>query len=61
MPDDQSWIVVGVDDSPAARRAAGWAAEVAPLLGARVSAVHGLGLLGHAHRDEIRAVAEQEW
>jgi nucleotide-binding universal stress UspA family protein len=34
VPDDQPWIVVGVDDSPAAQRAAGWAAEVAPLLGA---------------------------
>ena len=69
-PDAQPWIVVGVDHSPAARRAAGWAAELAPLLGARVSAVHGLGLLvplrgelvpGHAHRDEIQALAEQEW
>jgi nucleotide-binding universal stress UspA family protein len=69
-PDAQSWIVVGVDHSPAARRAAGWAAELAPLLGARVSAVHGLGLLeslggalvpGHAHRAEIEAVAEREW
>src|SRR4029453_9074314 len=66
----QPWIVVGVDHSPAAQRAAGWAAELAPLLGARVSAVHGLGLLvplrgelvpGHAHRDEIQALAEQEW
>jgi nucleotide-binding universal stress UspA family protein len=50
-----------VDDSPAARRAAGWAAEMAPLLGARVSAVHALGLLQHAHRDEIQALAEREW
>ncbi|HEY7073369.1 MAG TPA: universal stress protein, partial [Acidimicrobiales bacterium] len=52
---------VGVDDSPAARRAAGWAAELAPLLGAQVSAVHGLGLLGYAQRDEIESVAEREW
>jgi nucleotide-binding universal stress UspA family protein len=61
VPDDQLWIVVGVDESPAARRAAGWAAELAPLLGAQVSAVHGLGVLGHPHRDEIRAEAEREW
>ena len=61
VPDDQPWIVVGVDHSPAAQRAAAWAAELAPLLGAQVSAVHGLGVLGHAHRDEIRAEAEREW
>ena len=69
-PDARPWIVVGVDHSPAARRAAGWAAELASLLGAQVSAVHALGLLvplggelvsAHAHRDEIREVAEQEW
>jgi nucleotide-binding universal stress UspA family protein len=69
-PDARPWIVVGVDHSPAAQRAAGWAAELAPLLGAQVSAVHALGLLvplggelvpAHAHRDEIREVAEREW
>jgi len=66
----QPWIVVGTDGSAPAREALRWAARLAPLLGAEVAAVHGVGLVerlggtvvsGHAHLEEIRALAERDW
>jgi nucleotide-binding universal stress UspA family protein len=57
-------IVVGLDGSAQARRAAEWAANLASLVDADVIAVHALGLLhetatgqlvaADTHRDEIR-------
>jgi len=40
-------IVVGIDDSPGSCAAAGWAADLAAALGARVIAVHAFEPLGH--------------
>ncbi len=64
-------IVVGLDDSEHATRAAAWAADLARVLDAEVIAVHALGLLHHTaegavlpsdtHRDEIRVEFEQLW
>lgn len=64
-------IVVGVDGSDNACRAVEWAAGVAARSGARVLAVHALGLLFHGPtgevvparsvRAEIEAKLEQEW
>jgi nucleotide-binding universal stress UspA family protein len=64
-------IVVGLDGSEHATRAAAWAAHLARVLDAEVIAVHALGLLHHTaegavlpsdtHRDEIRVEFEQLW
>jgi nucleotide-binding universal stress UspA family protein len=69
-------IVVGVDGSGTSLAAVGWTASLAAALGARVVAVHALGLLEqmepphpdaalpappHAHRDEIRQRFEHDW
>ena len=47
-------IVVGVDGSPNACRAVQWAAGLAARTGARVVAVHALGLLFHGEDGEVR-------
>ena len=44
-------LVVGVDGSEDARVAVAWAAEAAAALGARVVAVHAVGLLEHERGD----------
>ena len=44
-------IVVGVDGSPDSRRAVEWAADLAAERGARVVAVHAVGLLEHERGD----------
>jgi nucleotide-binding universal stress UspA family protein len=44
-------IVVGVDGSPDSRRAVEWAADLAAERGARVVAVHAVGLLAHERGD----------
>jgi nucleotide-binding universal stress UspA family protein len=44
-------IVVGVDGSPDSRRAVEWARELADEVGARVIAVHAVGLLEHERGD----------
>lgn len=64
-------MVVGVDGSEHAARAATWAAGLAAATGAEVVAVHALGLLHRTasgdtlasdrHRDEIGAQLEQSW
>lgn len=64
-------IVVGVDGSENACRAVEWAAGLAALTGARVVAVHALGLLFHGEhgevtpaqprRAEIETKLEREW
>jgi nucleotide-binding universal stress UspA family protein len=64
-------IVLGVDGSVDACRAATWAADLARAVGAEVVAVHALGLLHYlsngawvssdTHRDEISAEFEQSW
>ena len=61
-------VVVGVDGSEDARRALEWAAEMAGAVGARVVAVHALGLLAHldegavpsaSHRRQVEDALEQ--
>jgi nucleotide-binding universal stress UspA family protein len=54
-------VVVGVDGSANARRAVDWAAGLAQLAGARVVAVHALGLLEQPKRDEAKQSLEHEW
>lgn len=63
-------VVVGVDGSANAQRALEWAIALAEPLGARVVAVHALGLLDRLHdarvptapnRPAIVAQFEQEW
>ena len=64
-------IVVGVDGSDNACRAVEWAAGLAAVTGARVLAVHALGLLFHGDhgdiepaqpiRSEITTKLEREW
>jgi nucleotide-binding universal stress UspA family protein len=64
-------IIVGVDGSDDARRAAAWAATVAGAVGAEVVVVHALGLLHRTpsgvtvasdlHRAEILAELEAAW
>ena len=65
-------IVVGVDGSATSLAALRWTVGLAEGLGARVVAVHALGLLdrlapdspkvaAQPHRDEIRALFENEW
>ena len=66
-----SRIVVGLDASPNARRAAEWAAGLAQNTGAHVVAVHALGLLtpddhggavpSHGLRATLAAKLEGEW
>ena len=46
-------IVVGIDGSDNACRAVEWAAGLAALTGARVVAVHALGLLFHGEHGEV--------
>jgi len=48
-------IVVGVDGSPDSRRAVEWAAKLAAETGARVVAVHAVGLLEHEPGDPTGA------
>ena len=48
-------IVVGVDGSPDSARAVAWAAETASALGARVVAVHAVGMLEHQRGDPAGA------
>ncbi len=48
-------IVVGVDGSPDSRRAVEWAADLAAETGARVVAVHAVGLLEHESGDPTGA------
>jgi nucleotide-binding universal stress UspA family protein len=61
-------VLVGLDGSAGAARAARWSADLAAALGAEVTAVHALGLLhregtelvaSDAHRDEIREELER--
>ncbi|MEI8002345.1 MAG: universal stress protein [Actinomycetes bacterium] len=63
-------VVVGVDGSANGRRALEWALGVAAPVGARVVAVHALGLLTHVgghtvpvegRRDEITAAFRDDW
>jgi len=64
-------IVVGLDGSEDARRAASWAAALARAVDAEVIAVHGLGLLerlesgetvgSDTHRATIRALFDGRW
>src|SRR5262249_4245405 len=64
-------IVVGVDGSVQACRAAQWAADLARAADAEVVAVHAIGLLhqpgsgalvsSDMHRDEIRTELEESW
>lgn len=64
-------IVVGVDGSDNASRAVQWAADLATRIGARVVAVHALGLLFHGEdgatmpaqpmREHIEAKLGNEW
>jgi len=64
-------IVVGLDGSTNARRAAEWSASLAAMTGAEVTAVHALGLLtpgddgepvpSHGMRAAIAAKLEHEW
>ena len=66
-----SRIVVGLDASPNARRAAEWAAGLAQTTGAHVVAVHALGLLtpdddgvptpAHGLRSRLAAKLKEEW
>lgn len=46
-------MLVGLDGSDNARRAAEWAAGLAALAGAHVTAVHALGLLWHGREGEV--------
>ena len=48
-------IVVGVDGSADSRRAVEWAADLAADTGARVVAVHAVGLLEHERGDPLGA------
>jgi nucleotide-binding universal stress UspA family protein len=64
-------IIVGVDGSDDARRAAAWAATLAGAVGAEVVVVHALGLLHRTasgatvasdlHREDIRTELEAAW
>jgi nucleotide-binding universal stress UspA family protein len=54
-------IVVGLDGSDNAQRAAQWAAGLASLTGAQVIVVHALGLLGYGSRDDITSKLKHEW
>ena len=65
-------IVVGVDGSPNAGQAIERAVELASARGARVVAIHALGLLAHLRvgeppvpieecRDELQRLFEEEW
>jgi len=63
-------LVVGVDGSPHARRALAWALDLAGAVGARVVAVHALGLLAQlggeavptaSHRQELTRLFEEQW
>lgn len=71
-PEPVSTIVVGVDGSDNSRVAVEWAARLAAGLGARVVAVHALGLLerlepgaapapAEAHRAEIEQLFAEDW
>ncbi|MFM8305259.1 MAG: universal stress protein [Actinomycetota bacterium] len=63
-------VVVGVDGSANAQRALDWAVALAQLAGARITAVHALGLLERihdtpvptaSHREEIAAAFRTRW
>ena len=50
---DLQQVLVGVDGSPNAQRAVEWTARFAQMVGAKVVAVHALGLLAHSDGGEL--------
>jgi nucleotide-binding universal stress UspA family protein len=63
-------VVVGVDQSPSSAEAVRWAADLADLVGARVTVVHAADLVERykarapseeAFEDELRATVDRDW